>query len=123
MIDFALAPGKLTYSTHKWNGFGAASAGKATLRNALHYSCTSARTAGSELDEEIALLSGVLHKHAAHLTNKLVSQFMGRIAALDERREAAMLVADPARQAGLERASQRFAERTDYETASLFELV
>ena len=63
------------------------------------------------LDELIDLLTAQLHQQAATLSNEQASTFIRLIAQLNERREQTELVANPARRAGLGRASQSFASK------------
>ncbi|MCI1189227.1 hypothetical protein MON38_17520 [Hymenobacter sp. DH14] len=124
MLDFALAPSTVSYSTRKWDGLGAApKSEKYLLESILSSSCTAQPVSGLALAEEVTLLSHLLHMHAAHMTDAQVSQMMSYISQRDKCREEAELAANPARQAGIERASQRLAERTDYAIIPDFELV
>ena len=61
------------------------------------------------LDQLIDLLAAQLHQQAATLSNEQTSAFIRLLAQFNERREQAELVANPARRAGLGRASQSFA--------------
>jgi hypothetical protein len=63
------------------------------------------------LNQLIDLLTAQLHQQAAMLSNEQTSAFICLIAQLNERREQAELVANPARRAGLGRASQSFAHK------------
>lgn len=63
------------------------------------------------LSHLIELLTAQLHQQAASLSNEEVSARMRLIARLDEQREEAELAANPARQAGIERAAKTFASR------------
>lgn len=63
------------------------------------------------LPQFIDLLTAQLHQQAASLSNEQLSTFIRLIAQLNERREQAELVANPARRAGIRRASQRFARK------------
>lgn len=63
------------------------------------------------LTQLIDLLTAQLHQQAATLSNEQTSAFIRLIAQFNERREQAELVANPARHAGLARASQSFARK------------
>ena len=63
------------------------------------------------LPQLIDLLTAQLHQQAATLSNEQASAFIRLIAQLNERREQAELVTNPARLAGLGRASQSFARK------------
>lgn len=63
------------------------------------------------LTQLIDLLTAQLHQQAATLSNEQTSAFIRLIAQFNERREQAELVANPARHAGLGRASQSFARK------------
>ena len=69
------------------------------------------QASGTMLDQLINLLTTQLHQQASTLSNEQASAFIRLIAQLTERREQAELVANPARRAGLGRASQTFARK------------
>jgi hypothetical protein len=69
------------------------------------------QASGTMLNQLIDLLTAQLHQQAATLSNEQTSAFIRLIAQLNERREQAELAANPARRAGLERASQSFASK------------
>ena len=117
MFNFKLATTRATPAAFTWDAFNSHSVAEEVL-----FLCNEPQPDAELLTQGITLLSHLLHEHASRMTDKQVSQVMRYIADLDERREEAELAANPARRAGIERAAQRLAQRTEYEIAHLFEL-
>ncbi|RZJ91147.1 MAG: hypothetical protein EOO60_08280 [Hymenobacter sp.] len=124
MSDFLLAPTRAAHAPFTWAARGSSCRYLTYAFVNTRSSCTTPQPVDAGLlTQTIALLSRLVHMQAAEMTDEEISQAMRCITDLDEYREELEIAANPGRQAGIKRAAERLAQRSDYGAAYLSELV